>query len=226
VISAKPALVPLLATLLAGVCALFLVMLNTAQGAQGADGERCANFAFQAAARERLVTGTGHPVAVLGDSYSVGLGLRDPERSWPAQIPGRVHVFGFSGSGFSAHASGCRRVSYADRVRRAARNADLVVVEGGLNDVDRPDAEIRAGVREVLRVLRHNTVVVVGPVRAPSRAAGVQRVDALLADECSRAGVRYVSMVDLSLPYLADGLHLTLAGHRTFGEAVARALSR
>jgi acyl-CoA thioesterase I len=226
VISARRTLLPLLATLLAVVGVLSVLALNTVERAQGADGERCARFALQAAARERLVTGTGQRVAVLGDSYSVGLGLRDPQRSWPSEIHGRVHVFGFSGSGFSAHASGCHHVSYADRVGRAARNAQVVVVEGGLNDVDQSTAEIRTGVRRVLRALRDNKVVVVGPAPAPARAAGVQRVDALLAEECARAGVRYLSMLDQSLPYLTDRLHLTAAGHRAFGRAVERALSR
>ena len=40
-----------------------------------------------------------------------------------------------------------------------------------------------------------------------------------------RYGVGYLSMLDADLPYLDDGLHLTAAGHRQFGDRVAAALS-
>ena len=47
------------------------------------------------------------------------------------------------------------------------------------------------------------------------------RVDRLLRHLSDRYGVPYVSTVDLDLPYLDDRLHLTPAGHRAFGDAVA-----
>ena len=47
------------------------------------------------------------------------------------------------------------------------------------------------------------------------------RVDRLLAHLSQKYGVPYVSTVDLKLPYLDDRLHLTPAGHRVFGDAVA-----
>ena len=67
--------------------------------------------------------------------------------------------------------------------------------------------------------------MVVGPPSAPARAWGVPRVDALLAGLAERHGAAYVSMRDLDLPYLPDRLHLTAAGHRAFGDAVAAALA-
>lgn len=193
-------------------------------GATGADAERCARFAVQSQVRERLVSGHGRRVVVIGDSYSVGLGLRDPERSWPSRLPGRVHVYGFSGSGFSRHASACPDVSYAARATRAVHaGADLVVVEGGLNDTDQPAADVRAGFRSLMTELEGKHVLVVGPPAAPARAAGARRVDLLLREECARAGVAYLSMIDRYLPYLDDRLHLTPAGHRAFGSIVADA---
>lgn len=195
-------------------------------GATGADAQRCATFATQSQVRERLVTGHGRRVVVIGDSYAVGLGLRDPATSWPSRLPGRVHVHGFSGSGFSAHASPCGPVSYADRAPRAvAAGADLVVVEGGLNDVDQPAGAIAAGFRTLVRELRGHRVLVVGPPPAPTRADGAARVDALLREECGRAGVPYLSMIDARFGYLDDRLHLTAAGHRQFGARVAAALA-
>jgi acyl-CoA thioesterase-1 len=207
---------------LVGVLSLLL-----SPGATGADAERCARFALQSQVRERLVTGHGDRVVVIGDSYSVGLGLRDPAASWPSRLPGRVHVYGFSGSGFSAHASPCRRVAYDDREPHALRSgADLVVVQGGLNDFNQSTTSLRAGFRSLMRELQGRKVLVVGPPSAPVRAAAARQVDAVLRAESARAGVRYLSMSERLFPYLDDQLHLTPSGHRAFGSIVADAVKR
>ena len=193
--------------------------------ALGAGMSTCERFTAESAARAQQVTGRGERLVVIGDSWSAGLGLDRPARSWPSRLPGRVHVAGFSGSGFSAGASPCGDVSFADRAGAVVTGADLVVVEGGLNDWDRSDAEIRAGFTRLVRVLRAADVprvVVVGPASAPSRAARVPHVDALLARLAEQYAVGYVSTADLELDYLDDRLHLTELGHRAFGDAVSR----
>ncbi len=210
---------------------LALVLVGAASAyvvARVVDGPtRCERFTVAAAERRTADVGpaSGERVVVLGDSYSVGLGLGRPHLSWPARLPGRVHVDGFSGSGFSASASSCGRVSYADRAARAVRGgADLVVVEGGLNDVDRTDGAITRGFERMMTVLHGHEVLVVGPADAPARHAKVARVDALLASLAARHGVRYVSMADLDLRYLDDRLHLTAPSHAVFGDRVAAAI--
>lgn len=203
--------------------------VSVASGSAAESRDRCARFAAVSNAREASVDGSsGRAVLVIGDSWSVGLGLADISRSWPAQLSGeRVRVDGFSGSGYAATASPCAGASFAQRARQAARrDYDLVVVEGGLNDFDRPSAQVRAGVRSVLAAFQGSPVVLVGPASAPARRRGVPRVDALLAAEASRAGVRYLSTKDLALAYLPDRLHLTPAGHQQFGEFVATAIAR
>lgn len=190
--------------------------------AGGASPSTCEQFATASVARARQVTGSGARVVVVGDSWSAGLGLDRPVQSWPSRLPGRVHVAGFSGSGFSEKASPCGRVSFADRAPAALKGgADLLVVEGGLNDYDRSSAEIRAGFARVMALAAPYRTVVVGPATAPSRAARVPRVDRLLSRLSARYAVPYISMTDLELPYLPDRLHLTLGGHRAFGDAVA-----
>ena len=207
--------------------ALALVTALVASGilaahARGAGGTPCERFAASSADRAQQVTGSGERVVVIGDSWSAGLGLDRPVQSWPSRLPGRIHVAGFSGSGFSARASRCGRVSFADRAPAALKGgADLVVIEGGLNDFDRSRAEIKAGFARVLRTASAYRVVVVGPATAPSRASAVPRVDRLLRHLSDRYGVAYVSTADLDLPYLDDKLHLTAAGHQAFGDAVA-----
>jgi acyl-CoA thioesterase-1 len=202
-----------------------VLTLVASSGATGSSREHCSRLAVQSQARERIVTGRGQQVVVIGDSYSVGLGLRSPETSWPSRLPGRVHVYGFSGSGFSVHSSPCAGASYAARAPHALRHgAALVVVEGGLNDYDQPSAAIRTGFRALVAQLRGHPVLVVGPPPAPVRARAARRVDAVLAAESARAHVGYLSMIGESLPYLGDHLHLTPAGHVDFGNVVRRAL--
>jgi acyl-CoA thioesterase-1 len=199
-----------------------LVATGVIAARASADQSKCERFAAASVKRAAAVTGTGERVVVVGDSWSAGLGLDEPVRSWPSRLPGRVHVAGFSGSGFSAQASECGRVSFGDRAPAALRGgADLVVVEGGLNDYDHSRAEIKAGFARVMRAAAAYRTVVVGPASAPARARKVPRVDRLLAHLSHRYGVPYVSMLDLQLPYLDDRLHPTAAGHVTFGDAVA-----
>jgi acyl-CoA thioesterase-1 len=210
--------------LVALLCAVALVgsLLVFHMSAVAEDARRCARFAKASAARAAEDTGAGAPVVVIGDSYSVGHGLDRPRHSWPAQLEGRVHVAGFSGSGFSAGASGCSAVAYADRAAEVIAGApELVVVQGGLNDFDQADPEIIAGFARLMRVLEGRRVVVVGPVLAPSRAVAVPRVDRLLERLAAEHGASYVRTTALTLDYLDDRLHLTEAGHRVLGEYVA-----
>jgi len=214
--------VVLFAALVVGV-----LSVHVAARAGGAQSGACARFAADSAARAAQVTGSGPRVVVVGDSWSVGYGLDGPVSSWAARLPGRVRVAGFSGSGFSAGASPCDGVSFAQRAAAAvAGGADLVVVAGGLNDFDQPSAAIRLGFERLLSTLAGHRVVVVGPASAPSRAGAVPRVDALLASLAREFGVGYLRTTDLELEYLPDGLHLTPAGHRAFGDAVAARLAR
>lgn len=202
-----------------------VVTLLASAGATSTNRDHCTRLSAQSQARSQMVTGHGQRVVVIGDSYSVGLGLRRPETSWPSRLPGRIHVFGFSGSGFSAHSSPCRDVSYAARAPQALRGgADLVVVEGGLNDYDQPTSAIRSGFRSLARELAGHRVLVVGPPPAPVRATAARRVDAVLRAESARAHVRYLPMITESLPYLGDRLHMTPAGHVDFGNVVRRSL--
>jgi len=209
-----------LATALTLVATLAAVGVGEARAS--ANLSKCERFAASSAARAKQVTGSGARVVVIGDSWSAGLGLDHPERSWPSRLPGRVHVAGFSGSGFSAGASPCGRVSFSDRAPAALKGgADLVVIEGGLNDYDESRAAIKAGFARVVRTASPYRVVVVGPAPAPARARAVPRVDRLLRFLSTVYGVAYVSTADLDLPYLRDRLHLTPAGHREFGDIVA-----
>ena len=164
---------------------------------------------------------------VIGDSWSAGLGLDRLVDSWPSRLAGPVHVAGFSGSGFSARASDCRRVSFAERAAAALRGgADLVVVEGGLNDFDQPEADIRAGFARLMRAPRRAPGGRRRPGhRAVARRRGAARRRAAAPTSPPSSGVAYVRTSGLDLPYLDDRLHLTAAGHEAFGDFVADAIA-
>ena len=222
----------------ASALAVVLAVALTSVGVSRATGDApqgCERSRLDAAERRGLDTGpvaargsarTVPDVVVIGDSWSVGTGT-GPLESWPVRLPGRVHVDGFGGSGFSSAASPCRGASYADRAARAvAGHPDaLVVVEGGLNDVDQTDREIERGFVRMMRVLAGHRVLVVGPAPAPSRARWVPRVDAALARVATGFGATYVSMAEVDVDYLDDDLHPTARGHREFGDLVAEAVA-
>lgn len=191
----------------------------------GAGEPRCRTHLADARERAGVSTGTGASTVVVGDSWSVGLGLDDLAESWPSRLPGPTRVAGFSGSGFSPRASTCSRAAFADRAAAALRpRPGLVVVQGGLNDHDQPDAAVAQGFERLMRTLAGHRVVVVGPAAAPARADAVPRVDRLLARLAAAHDVPYVRTSDLALPYLGDDLHLSPAGHVAFGDAVAQRL--
>jgi acyl-CoA thioesterase-1 len=195
-------------------------------GRAGAGPARCQQHRVDSRDRAAIVTGEGERVLVIGDSWSVGLGQDDLVRSWAARLPGEVHVAGFSGSGFSARASGCGQVSFHDRAPTALGvRPGLVVVEGGLNDYDQPAAAIDRGFRDLMADLAGQRVVVVGPADAPARSGAVPRVDELLAALSEQYRVPYVRTTDLDLDYLDDRLHLTEGGHEEFGRAVAERIA-
>lgn len=212
-----------LVSVVALVAAVLVVQL-AGRARAGDDRTRCERFAADSAARGAAVGRAD--VLVIGDSYSVGLGLERPDDAWPSRLPRPVHVAGFSGSGFSRDASPCGAVSYADRAPAALRSsgATTVVVEGGLNDWDQDPVAITAGFERLVRAVGERRLIVVGPPLASARAAYVPDVDALLARLAAAHGATYVATSGLDLPYLDDRLHLTAAGHRAFGDAVAEAL--
>ncbi|HEY1118290.1 MAG TPA: SGNH/GDSL hydrolase family protein, partial [Acidimicrobiales bacterium] len=174
----------------------------------GARPDPCTVKAEKAQARGAVVTGSGGRVLVIGDSYSVGAGV-GPDASWPVRLPGRVRVDGFSGSGFTLGASPCGDVSYATRATsHELADADLVVVEGGLNDVDQPPADLEIGFRRLVRTLGAAPVLVVGPPPAPLLPyAAVAAVDATLARLAAASGAAYLSMLEVELTYQPDLLH-------------------
>ena len=167
-------------------------------------------------------------VVVLGDSYASGFALAEPRLAWPTQL-GRlkrweVFVDGVAGTGLTN--GGFCAQPYASRVGQVLlHHPQRVLVEVGLNDTGASGAALQRAADALLgRLSAVAQVDVVGPPPVPAKLlADLQRVDGTLRAATQRARRHYISTLAWSLPYLPDGVHLTVAGHRAFAAQVAAA---
>lgn len=168
-------------------------------------------------------------MAVIGDSYTQGVGLADQQRqAWPTLLGSAkrltTYVDGIGRTGFT-NGGFCGGQEYEKRIDALlTARPELVIVQGGLNDTDASDEEIDSTAEHVLSALAGvPRVVVVGPPPAPS-VPGATRVDALLQRVTTSAGRQYVSTVHWNLPYLPDQLHLTSGGHAEFARLLSESI--
>jgi hypothetical protein len=115
--------------------------------------------------------------------------------------------------------------------------ADIVVVEGGLNDTGGDLTELKPAVHRTIVALRarfpHAPVVVLGPApRSLPVPAVLKQVDLLIRDACRNADVPYISPIErewitgLNFRDIIDPgtKHPTTAGHAYLGGRLAVAL--
>ena len=171
-------------------------------------------------------------IAVLGDSYSQGQGLSGPEEAWPTVLGERlgaevvldgVGSTGFTTAGLCAPAE----VRFAQRLDADPPDADVVVVQGGVNDaiLGRPD-QVADAAEDLLSELEDvPLVVVVGPPRVPgAEPSDISTVDAALRQATEDAGRLYVPLLDAGIELLDDRLHPTVPGQQRIAELVSAAI--
>lgn len=188
--------------------------------------QRCTNAPAYAADHGIVITAKAgeRSLAIIGDSYVTGEGLTDRTKGW-AYLVGqdtdwKVSINGFGGSGF-VNAGLCGGQTYADRVDKVlALKPEVLIIEGGLNDVNSSTAEVKAGASFLLgRVSKVPTVIVVGPSNPPT-GKDYSVVNQVLSEATQANGRQYVSARNWPLDFLPDGLHMTEAGHETFAAHV------
>lgn len=121
----------------------------------------------------------------------------------------------------------------------AGTAADVVILEGGLNDRSLPLAGLKAAVRETITTLRTRfrgaPVVVLGPMpNALPVPESLRQVDRLIEEASSDAGAPYVSPIQrewitgLNFRDVIDAKsqHPTTAGHAYLGGRLAVALQK
>lgn len=178
-----------------------------------------------------VTTGPGPTVVVLGDSYAEGAYLPNPRQDgWPVHLAAdtgwTTYVSGIGGTGFVSGGP-CEDRPFGTRTALVlAKNPRLVIVEGGLNDVDAEPGQTGRAAKQLVHDLGRSgaEVVLLGPARAPSRSEQAARIDGELAAAAADTGTPYVSSLGWELPFRDDDLHLTSEGHRIFAEKVRAAL--
>ncbi|WP_165906034.1 SGNH/GDSL hydrolase family protein [Agromyces badenianii] len=174
----------------------------------------------------------GAEVLIIGDSFTEGYGIAPgtdwahlvaDDRGWQATIDG------VSGTGFTQGlaADGRTGLDYANRVRRHADAGgayDLVILQGGLNDLLVPAATERANVAATVQAARtawpDADVIVFGPT-APFGGGGNRDESGAIRAAATETGAVYIDPAAPSPWFdqanspdfdLGDRLHLNDAG--------------
>lgn len=138
-------------------------------------------------------------VTFLGDSWTAGEEATD-RRGYAVlvgeQLGWRYHVLGIGGSGYTRGGRG----TFDNRVAAAAAtHADIIVVQGSLNERNSsPDASASAAL-STLRHLRaaadrETQILVVGASYSPGTPASeIDRINAAVSGAAARVGLRFVN---------------------------------
>jgi len=177
----------------------------------------------------------------FGDSWTEGQVARRG-RGFPyvtSELLGwTAEVDGVGGTGYlRAHRPSTQTYPVRAAAIPAGTEADIVIVEGGLNDQCGDLALLKPAVRRTIDALQARfpgkPVVVLGPApRTLPVPAALRQVDLLLRDACRNAGVPYISPIKrewitgLNFRDIIDPVtkHPTTAGHAYLGGRLAVAL--
>ena len=145
-----------------------------------------------------------------------------------ARLGAEVVVLGVGGTGFTTRGF-CpdNPVAYGERLAADPPDAEVVVVQGSVNDATggRPE-DVGAAADEVLEDLEDvPTVVVVGvPVIPAAEPDDLRTIDDALRAAAEDAGRAYVPLLDEDIAILPDRVHPTVEGQQRIAELVAAAI--
>ncbi|HEX3238090.1 MAG TPA: SGNH/GDSL hydrolase family protein [Gaiellaceae bacterium] len=188
-------------------------------------------------------------VAVAGDSISAGSPLWDPDPGVRARIPAPDERSQWQWWAAQAEARlefrttavyGERTDQIARRLDTVLESADVLIVQGGINDVvqRRPVEEAARNIGEMLERGRAAGLALAVPDVLPwnngdeRAAADIQRLNALIRELAARAGAALLpfheTLADPGDPtrmrtgLTDDGDHPSVEGHRLLGERAFR----
>lgn len=211
-----------LATVLASVALPGAYLTHKTYKDHQFQAQACEVIKQQAADRGSTVSipGSGLKVALIGDSYSSGDTLEDYRDAWPFVFAYDTgYSVTLSGVGWTGYVNGgvCEKDAFATRVS-STQGADLVIIQGGQNDVTTPDA-VESAATELIESIDAPRVLLVGPTDAPA-IEGEGDIDRALAAAATATGAEYVSALDWHLAFGPDKGHPSPEGHKQFASYV------
>ena len=179
---------------------------------------------------------SGPLLAVVGASFSAGVGAGTRHDAWPEDVGRllgwRVAVAADPGAGYVNPGGGDRGPfsRLASKLDLGRLNPRAIIIQGGHDDIGRPLPLIRARVEslfaEIHREAPHAVLVVLSVfVRVSRPSAAAVATDRTIVSAARRADPRVV-VVDpraehWHFPRIGDHLHPTAAGHRWIARKLA-----
>jgi acyl-CoA thioesterase-1 len=196
-------------------------------------------------ARRRAVAATTragnlHPIlAVVGASFSAGVGAQASAKAWPADLGRmlhmRVEVSADPGAGFISPGRGHRGpfAKLTGQLKLAELRPAVVVIQGGHNDIGRPAPALSRNVRQLVNSIRCQTPGTRVAILSVFPTGNVPSHAAVLTDRVIVAAARQADPQVIVLDPITqhwhfargrDQLHPTVAGHQWIAAKVAAAL--
>ncbi|MBP2413701.1 acyl-CoA thioesterase-1 [Arthrobacter stackebrandtii] len=181
---------------------------------------------------EAVDHGIAQTAVLMGDSQAGGAAGIDTADTWLSRgLEARGYTVRFVGAGGTGFVAGsAAHPNFVDAVESGAvilpyGNPALVVLEGGGNDAAQgaADAAILANAERLLRDMKASyptsQFLVVGTLGAGAGSPQRAHVDAVLAGFARSNGLPFISAGDWIMRHrlggkMADGVHLTAAGHQ------------
>lgn len=185
--------------------------------------------------------------AFVGDSYSAGTGSSGFDNRFTTLVAAyegwQGSSFAYGGTGYLRAATQNARIgcgqdacpNYLDVVDRViAANPNIVVVSGGRNDVELPEAQVEQAIDDFYARLRAGLpeaqIIVVSPVWAySSPPAQLGRIRTAVREAAARVGAMYLDigepLVDDRTLLTNDRVHPNDAGHAELARLIEVALS-
>jgi lysophospholipase L1-like esterase len=188
----------------------------------------------EATAPTPVVQDESASVTFLGDSWTDGVGataMRGYAVRTGQQLRWEYEVLGVSGSGYSLPGTNDLGGTFDERVDRAvATHADVIVVQGSLNERNSTPAALAPAAAATLSRLRltadpDTRILVLGaPYNPGTPGATIDWINAAIEDAAARAGVEFVDVAaenwtDPADPSIwDDALHPNDAGHQLIAD--------
>ena len=177
-------------------------------------------------------------LAVVGASFSAGVGAGRPDRAWPEDLARiehwRLALSADPGAGYINPGAGHRGpfAKLAARLHLARTDPNTIIIQGGHDDIGRPLPQIRDQVESLIAAVHREcprsrlAVLTVFPRGVPSPATvATDRAIVAAARHADPAVIVFDPITGhWQFPRIGDQLHPTRAGHEWIARKLAAGL--